>query len=119
MAEGILKEAERQEVIRPTKYGKQAALNELSKHARFTKILKSESKARKLEEDIIQSQISFLFKLYSAYAHGHEDNIVIRVADHPPYRRAALVALLKLQDQWPYPIKWLEEKSKGSGKWGF
>ncbi|PUU72882.1 hypothetical protein B9Z19DRAFT_1136435 [Tuber borchii] len=106
--EHIIQEAETQEKILPNKT-KQTSLNLLAEHADIMAILLPECKARSLDPARVKGQIWFLYAMYSAYAHGHDNDLLITV-DHPPFRRAALVVLLKLQDNWNHPVKWSEEK---------
>lgn len=65
---------------------------------------------RGLKPDDVTPCIPSLYQLLSKYAHGHSGLIVIRSGDFRPSECALLVTFMKVQDDWPNPLKWREEE---------
>ena len=81
---------------------------------KFQELLKEEAKTRVLRETDIMHCLHCLYHSLSEQVHGNDGTIVINKELYKPNERAALVALLKLQDPWDNPIKWREMKEEGS-----
>lgn len=91
----------------------QQGLNELAKTGEFTTILHQEVQARKVNVMDVMAWVDDIYYEVSKRTKGNDDTvndniIIVRTAKFNDNERAALVAFLKVQDNWPNPLVWKE-----------
>ncbi|KAG0135083.1 hypothetical protein HOY82DRAFT_537017 [Tuber indicum] len=101
--------------------GTQTGLNELAQKTELQKILEQEVQERRLVYSNVDRCFPHLYHCVSKHARGNDGIIIIiREQDFSPNERAALIVLLKLQQDWTYPLEWkevsVEEEEVEDGK---
>ncbi|KAG0642996.1 hypothetical protein HOY80DRAFT_998055 [Tuber brumale] len=99
-----------------SKHGIQNGLNELSIKKELVDILEKVVQERHLIYMHVDKYFPYLYSRVSTLAHSNDSVIVIRAAQFASNERAALVALLRLQSKWSYPLNWREEKEEKEQK---
>ncbi|PUU72879.1 hypothetical protein B9Z19DRAFT_1069412 [Tuber borchii] len=99
------------EKIPPT-VGVQEGLDKLAQRSEFTEVLHKEVQARKLVVEDVMACLNHLYDKVCKRTKEMEDAmVVVRAARYTDNERAALVVLLKLQDNWLDPLDWIEDMS--------
>ncbi|PUU72883.1 hypothetical protein B9Z19DRAFT_1136436 [Tuber borchii] len=103
--------AKLEEKIPPT-VGVQEGLDKLAQRSEFTEVLHKEVQARKLVVEDVMACLNHLYDKVCKRTKEMEDAmVVVRAARYTDNERAALVVLLKLQDNWLDPLDWIEDMS--------
>ncbi|PUU84197.1 hypothetical protein B9Z19DRAFT_1118042 [Tuber borchii] len=96
----------------PTNCGVQEGLDKLAQRSEFTEVLHKEVQARKLVVEDVMACLNHVYDKVCKRTKDMEDAmVVVRVARYTDNERAALVVFLKLQDNWLYPLDWIEDMS--------
>ncbi|PUU78229.1 hypothetical protein B9Z19DRAFT_1193493 [Tuber borchii] len=94
----------------PPTAGIQQGLDRLAQGDEFTTILHKEVEARKLGVKDVMACIDYLYERVSHRTNGNDNDfhntIIVRALDYNDYEMAALVIFLKVQSNWPNPLKW-------------
>jgi len=111
--------AELQKKIPPTAL-RQQGLDKLAQLHEFTGVLHKEVQARNLDVKDVMACFDHFYKKVSNRTNGNDDtfndSIIVRATKFTDNERAALVTLLKIQSNWPHPLKWREDTlCKGGG----
>lgn len=94
------------------KGGVQKKLDALAHLPEFSEIVIKEAAKRGLVFQDILHCAKNLYHEVSKNAHGNDGTILVISQDYTSNKNAALVAYLKLQDNWTYPLIWTEKKEK-------
>ena len=98
----------------------QQGLDKLAQLPEFTAVLHKEVEARNLDFKDVMACVGRLYEKVSNRTNGNDDtfndSIIVRATKFTDDERAALVILLKLQGNWPYPLWWREDKPCKGGE---
>jgi len=95
----------------PEYAGVQTILNALTGTKRFNQIAQKVADDRCLKLDRLRFRATRLYDEVSKRIHGNDIMITVRAKDYTPDKCGALIAYLKLQQEWAAPLNWeLEEK---------
>lgn len=110
VTERIVEEARRQAIIKSTaRDGVQAGLDELlTKTEDFRIFLQQELAQHSLHEDQVLDCLHLTYNELSKVAHGNTGLITLYHEDHEPAEIAAMVIILRIQEQWPNSLNWRE-----------
>ena len=97
--------------------GVQSSLNRLAATDEFKDVFNEVLARRGLRPQDVIPCLKHVYYELSKHAHGNDRVITLRAEDHTDKELAALVVILKVQENWADGLKWREVKKRdGEGE---